>query len=59
MSICFCLTWLLAITKSFALLVSLVVKKPNTELTSDANDFVTGESQACKKEICSHRLVQR
>ena len=30
----------LAFTKSFASLISCVVNKPNTQLKSDANDFV-------------------
>ena len=48
----FSLAWLLlilAFTKS-ASLVSRVVNKPNTQLTSDVNDFVNTESHTCKRE---------
>ena len=52
----FPLAWLLlvlAFTKSPSL-VSRVLNKPNTQPTSDANDFVKAKSHACKRETCSH-----
>ena len=55
------LVWLLlvlAFTKS-ASLVSRVVNKPNTQLTSNANVFVNAKNHACKRETSARRLVQR
>ena len=52
MSSFFPLAWLLlvlAFTKS-ASLVSRVLNKSNTQLTSDANDFVNVKGHACKTE---------
>ena len=48
-TLCFSLAWLLAFTKSFVSLFSRVVHKPNTPLTSDANDFVNAKSHARKR----------
>ena len=36
----FSLAWLFGFAKSFASLVCCLVNKPNTQLTSDASDFV-------------------
>ena len=55
------LVWLLlvlAFTKS-ASLDSRVVNKPNTQLTSNTNDFVNAKNHACKRETSAHRLGQR
>ena len=55
------LVWLLlvlAFTKSTSL-VSRIVNKPNTQLTSNANDFINAKNHACKGETCARRLVQR
>ena len=55
------LVWLLLVlvfTKS-ASLVSRVVNKPNTQLTSNANDFVNAKNHAYKRETSARRLVQR
>ena len=52
MSSFFPLAWLLlvlAFTKP-ASLVSRVFNKPNTQPTSDENDFVNAKSHACKTE---------
>ena len=44
----------LAFTKSFASLVSRVVDKPNTQLKSDANDFVNAKNHnASERNLCS------
>ena len=40
-------------------LVSRVGNKPNTQLSSDVNDFVNAKSHACKRETSARRLVQR
>ena len=55
------LVWLLlvlAFTKS-ASLDSRVVNKPNTQLTSNTNDFVNAKNHACRRETSAHRLGQR
>ena len=36
-----------------------VVNKPNTQITSDANDYVTAKSHACKKETSARMPLQR
>ena len=55
------LAWLLLVlplAKS-ALLISHAINKPNTQQTSDANDFVNVKSHACKREtVLARRLVQ-
>ena len=43
----------------YSSLVSRVLNKTNTQLTSDANDFVNAKSHACKRETSARRLVQR
>ena len=43
----------LAFTKSFASLVSRVVDKPNTQLKSDANDFVNAKNHSGERNLCS------
>ena len=48
----------LEFTKSFASLVSRVVNKPNTQLKSDANDFVNAKRLEGKRETSARRLVQ-
>ena len=44
MNSCFSLAWLLAFTNSFASLVSRVVKKPNTQLTSNDTNFLKAKT---------------
>ena len=60
-SSCFSLAWLLAFTKSFASLVSRLVNKPNTQLTSNENNFVKAKTvkamHARAEKTSARRLV--
>ena len=47
------LAWLLLVlplAKSASLISHVIINKPNTQLTSDAKDFVNAKSHACKRE---------